>query len=168
MLRVGSAPCCACAAIPRSKANGSPRTVDFQNRFTGIVTLPWSYLLYCGYFIVFVVSCLSRRECCLVAQSAAACMQATAAVHLQNLSIRQREHPERRAPIRVAQLWRQRCERARLARAVTGRNRDVLLAVHRVRDRERVDGVVEPHLPQHLASRVVERPEVAIPGAAEH
>src|ERR1043165_3620495 len=40
MARVGSWPC---AAAPRSRTSGSPRTVDFQNRFTGIVTLPWSY-----------------------------------------------------------------------------------------------------------------------------
>src|SRR5215813_6904806 len=109
MVRVGSTLCCACAAAPRSKASGSPSTVDFQNRFTGIVTLPWSCFVVLRLFdrascLVLlsriVVSCVH----CLVAESAAACVQATAAVEAQSLSIRQREYPERRAAVRVLQL----------------------------------------------------------------
>src|SRR5882762_2592829 len=82
-------------------------------------------------------------------------------------SIRQREHPQHRAAVRVLYLGGERRERLGVARSAADRDCDILLAVDAIGDRERVDHVVEAHLPFHFAGGVVEGAEVAIPGAVE-
>src|ERR1019366_8440615 len=81
--------------------------------------------------------------------------------------VRQGERQEHRAAVRPPDFRRERVERTHLARAVAGRDGDVLLAVGHVGDGKPVDRVVGAGLPQDLTGGVVESAEIAIERAGE-
>ena len=74
----------------------------------------------------------------------------------------QLEHPHRRSTVDVLDFRHERREPRRLRAALTHADRDILLSVHRVRNRSVARHIGQARLPEQFAGLVVVRSEVPI------